>query len=371
MDTVSLKKYAFENNKIEHILAALNCHKIAYCVNGDYYSAAFPDGDNPKGVNISNNEYLGYWSWSRSVSSADGNDIFDLIQYVDKCSFVESVKRLHNILGLEYSRYKREAKKEEKKIDPLWIFKKIKLARKKFDVREIQVLDESVLEEYVPILHIDWFKDCIMPWAKDKFGLMYSYRRKRVIIPHRYWMTGELLGANMRSTVQNCEELGIPKYILTKGMDKSVNLYGLYENYNSIQEAGYVVVYEAEKSVLKMYSKDGHESDKWKYGFNGKTGVALSGKTISDEQAAILMGLNVEIVLAMDKDVPIEDVRALCEKFYWCRKVSYIYDKDGLLNSKDSPADTSNKNFDVLFKQRVRYGSSEHAKYLKSLDDKD
>ena len=30
-----------------------------------------------------------------------------------------------------------------------------------------------------------------------------------------------------------------------------MNLYGLYENYDAIQKAGYVVVFEAEKSVLK------------------------------------------------------------------------------------------------------------------------
>ena len=195
-----------------------------------------------------------------------------------------------------------------------------------------------------------------MPWTARKFGLAYSYRRKRVIIPHRYWMTGELIGINARTTVSNYEELGIRKYYLTEGMNKSINLYGLYENYNEIQKAGYVVVYESEKSVLKRDS------------LNDPTGVALSGHTLSDEQAAILIGLNVEIIIALDKDVPIEEVRHVCEKFRNIRNVSYIYDQWDLLEDKQSPADASNKVYNFLFKYRSKYDDEMHKKYLESLE---
>ena len=45
MDTVSLKKYIFEHNKIEFVLNELGCHDIKYHDKRDYYSAAQPDGD--------------------------------------------------------------------------------------------------------------------------------------------------------------------------------------------------------------------------------------------------------------------------------------------------------------------------------------
>lgn len=351
-----LKQFIFENNKIEYILDSLNCHNIKYNNKNDYYSACFPDGDNPAGVNISNDEYLDYWSWSRGVSYEDRQDLISLVEYINKCGFIDAVKYLHNILGLEYTPYKKQEKKKDKRFDPLAVFKRAKSCKKKFDVSEINVLDEDVLDEYVPLLHIDWFRDGIMQRTRDKFGLAYSYKRKRVIIPHRYWMTGELIGMNMRTTIENYDELGIRKYYLTEGMNKSINLYGLYENYNEIQKAGYVVVYESEKSVLKRDS------------LNDSTGVALSGHTLSDEQAAILIGLNVEIIIALDKDVPIEEVRHVCEKFRNIRNVSYIYDQWDLLEDKQSPADASNKVYNFLFKYRSKYDDEMHQKYLESLE---
>ena len=350
-----LKEYIFEQNKIEYILEKLGCHNIKYNEKNEYFSACFPDGDNPKGVNIRNNKYLNYWSWSRNVSNEDKQDLISLIEYINKCSFIEAVKYLHDILGLKYSPQMGKPKKEVKKFDPLAIFKNAKSCKRRVDVGEIQTLDESVLDEYMSMLHIDFYRDGIMPWTRKKFGLMYSNKRKRMVIPHRYWLTGELLGSNMRTMVVNYKELGIPKYILTNGMDKSINLYGLYENYNDIKKRGYVVVAEGERSVLKRDS------------LNDPTLVALSGKVISDEQVSILIGLNVEIVIMFDKDVDINEIRHACEKFYRVRKVSYMYDKWDLLDDKDSPADARNKVYEFLFKRRTIYDEAEHKKYLESL----
>lgn len=356
MDTISLKKYIHENDKVIHVLSELDCGNIKYNSKHDYYSASFPDGDNPQGINIRNNEYLNYRSFSRNVDSEEGKDIFDLVQYIKKCNFVEAIKYLHEILGIEYTPYKKPQKKEEKKQDPLAIFKRIRNKRKRMDVTEIQAIREEAINDFVPLTHIDFLRDGIMPWTSEKFNLCYSYKYKRQCIPHRYWVDGSLLGFNQRTTVDNYEELGIKKYYLTEGMNKSINLYGLYENNNAIQEAGYVVVYESERSVLKRDS------------LCDSTGVALSGKAISEEQRRILIGLNVEIVLAFDKDVSIDEIRFACEKFYKIRKVSYIYDKDNVIKGdKDSPADCKKDIYNDLFEHRINYDECEHRKYLESL----
>jgi DNA primase len=197
-----------------------------------------------------------------------------------------------------------------------------------------------------------------MPWTREKFKLAYSYKHKRVIVPLRYWATGELLGFNQRTTVENYEEFNIKKYFITPTYPKALNLYGLYENYDSIQKAGYVVVAESEKSVLKRDS------------LGDGTVVALSGKSMSDEQVRILMGLNVEIVIGLDKDVDINEVRHIAEKFYNIRPVSYIYDKWDLLKDKDAPMDAKNKIYQFLFKHRIKYDENEHKEYIKSLEKK-
>lgn len=144
-------------------------------------------------------------------------------------------------------------------------------------------------------------------------------------------------------TVENYEMLDIDKYFITPGYPKSINLFGLWENYDSIQKAGYVVIYESEKSVLKRDS------------LRDSTGVALSGHTMSDEQVKILIALNVDVVIALDNDVPIDEIKYMCSKFKGIRNVYYIKDKYDLLGAKDSPADAKNKIFAYLMKNKIKF----------------
>lgn len=353
-----LKGYIYEQNKIQYILEQLGCHEIKYNKNKEYWSATQPDGDNPQGVNIRNNEYLNYRSFSRGIDYEDNQDLINLVEAIKKLTFIEAVKYLHKILDLPFE-FKRKEEPKKNKIDPLWIFKKcLRSNRRIVDVDDIHILDDKLLNDYIPLLHIDWYREGIMPWTREKFNLAYSYKHKRVVIPHKFWMTGQLLGFNMRTTVENYDSFGIRKYYLSSGFNKSLNIYGLYENYDAIQRAGYVIVTESEKSCLKRDS------------LGDSTVVSLSGKTISDEQVRILIGLNVEIIIGLDKDVDLNEIRHMAEKFYRIRPVSYIYDKWNLLDSKDAPVDKGNKVYQFLFEHRIKYDESEHKLYLKSLKRK-
>ena len=358
MTVLELKKYIFHEGKIEFILNEIGCGHIVYHPTKEYYSCSNCNGDNKTAINISNNEYLNCRNYTREKEFDENSDLLTLVQYNKSLnnknfSFFDTVKYLHKLLGLPLTFKKQEEKKEV--VDPLYIFKKVKAKRKRQNVLDFQVLDESELQDFVPYVHIDFFKEGIMPWTVKKFGLAYSYRFKRNVIPLRYWLTGELLGFNMRTSVENYELFDIKKYFITPGYPKQMNLFGLWENKETIQEKGYAIVYEAEKSVLKRDS------------LNDSTGVAVSGHEISDEQVKILIGLNCEIIIAFDKDIDIDHIRHCCEKFYGIRKVSYIWDKYDLLGEKDSPADAQNKIFEFLMQYRVTYDYEEHNKYLKSL----
>lgn len=355
MTVNELKQYIFENEKIEHALESIGCHHIKYHANKEYYSCANYDGDNETAINIKNNSYLNVINWTRPSDFDEMADLITLTQYNKKISFVEAVKYLHSVLGLEF-KYQGRVKKKPKIPRFIQHYKK-HMDVNRINVEEIDVLDEEVLDDYVPYIHIDWFREGVMEWTRKKFGIMYSYRHSRVVIPHRYWLTGDLIGFNMRTTVELWKEIGIKKYFLSPGYNKAINLYGLWENREEIEKAGYVVVVEAEKSVLKRDSVLDH------------TLVALSGKSMSEEQRRILLGLNVkEIVIALDKDVPLYEVWHMCEKLWQGGpKVSYIHDKFDLLGSKDSPADARMKIYDYLFKYRVLYDESKHREYLKWL----
>lgn len=352
MDIASLKNYMYKNNKIEFVLKQIGCHHIVYHPLKGYYSCANWNGDNVTAINVTNNKYINVRNWTRQKEFDDCSDIITLIQYNKQCSFIDAIKYLHKILELQYKGISKPNKitisEIEKEKNRLLRFCKCK----KINVEEIRTIEEEALNDYIPITHIDWYREGIMPWTSDKFGLAYSYKRKRMIIPMRYWLTGELLGINSRTVIKNYNELGIKKYYLTPSYQKNLNLYGLYENYESIINKGQVIVYEAEKSVLKRDS------------LNDPTGVALSGHFMSDEQIRILLGLNVDIIIAMDKDVRIEEVRFMCEHFYRSRKVFYIYDKWDLLKEKDSPADASNKVFKYLLNHKIKYDEEEHKQFL-------
>lgn len=363
MDIQSLKRYIYQNNKIEYILTELGCHNIRYNERREYYSAAHKDGDNPAGVIINNNEYLNYISYSREVKASDRKDIIDLVQYSEHLDFVSALKWLHARLDLEFSVYTKPPKRssDSAKDELLAVFKRIADESRYYEPSndELKTIAEESLTDYAPLLHINWFREGIMSWARDKFGLCYSYRHRRMVIPIRHWATGELVGVNQRTMIDNWQELGIPKYFITPTYQKRLNLYGLWENKETIEKAGYVVIVESEKSVLKRYSRgDG-------------TLVALQGKTMSEEQRRIIMSLHIrEVVVCLDLDVPIEEMMCICDKFYGLRKVSLMFvpkEQRYKFGMKDSPCDASYDIYNNLFDNRIEYDDRAHMAYLKMI----
>lgn len=364
MTPQDLKEYIYENNKIDYVLEQIGCHHIKLNQNEKYYSCGNVDGDNPSCITVFNDKYINVVNYTREEyfrnNASYQPDIFTLVQYNlsrsnNNFDFSDAVKYLHKLFNLPLTFNK--TVKKDKTIDPLEVFKKV-IRNTSPDYEEDVELNEIEQIDYIPYIHIDLFKEGITQRTIDEFGLAYSNLHKRNIIPLRYWLNGKLLGYNMRTTVPNYAEFGIKKYFITPTYQKNLNVFGLWENKETIKEKGYVVIYEAEKSVLKRHSRlDG-------------TGVAISGHSLSDEQARILIGLNVDIVVSLDKDININEVRHMCEKFYGIRNVYYTYDKHDLLNPKDSIADASKDIYDFIFKYKIKYDENEHKKYLKSLEKK-
>lgn len=81
--------------------------------------------------------------------------------------------------------------------------------------------------------------------------------------------------------------------------------------------------------------------------------------------------MNVEIIIALDEGIDINLIRKECDKFYPIRKVSYMYDRWGLIKegSKDSPADMPNKIYEFMLKHRTIYDEKER-RLLKDWQEK-
>ena len=100
------------------------------------------------------------------------------------------------------------------------------------------------------------------------------------------------------------------------------------------------------------------------FGANNNISVACCGSSISKQQIDILLKLGVnEIVIALDrqyKEINDEEnkkylmnIRKLASKMVDFCTVSILYDKDNLLNYKDSPIDQGKDTFIQLFENRI------------------
>ena len=354
MTVTDLKKYIYENNKIEYILESIGCHHIKPHCSGKYYTCANKDGDNYTAISLYNDEFLTCMNYTRQMTKNNtGHDLITLVCFNMNMTFSEANKYLHQLLGLEFKFGKKE--KQTEKIDPLQIFKKVKKKKYIINSEDLELYDEGLIKEYIPLPWIGWVREGILPFTCDKFKIGYSVDRKRIIIPERYWCGNEndYLGIMGRTTVEAYEMLGINKYFPLKAFTKSMNIYGLQENYKSIQAAGYVCVAESQKSVLKRHSR------------KDETVVSIGSHNVSDEQVRILIGLDVDIIICMDKDVSLHHIRSMCERFYGLRNIYYMYDNYGILKNKESPMDLHYKKYNYMFKYKIKYNEKEHTEYLK------
>lgn len=352
MTSIELKNYILDNNKLQEVLHSLDCHNIKEYTKE--YRAGLPNHNSKTSIAI-NKETLSTKIF-QSDSEIIRGDLLTLIMTIKNISFPKANKYLHKLFGLEYKFKAKEDKPE--KVDPLNIFKKVKRKRCIINLDDVETYDDEIIKEYIPLPYIEWIREGILPFTCDVFKIGYSAEKKRIVIPTRHWCGEEndFIGIMGRTTIKEWEMLDIPKYFPLKKYFKSLNIYGLQENYKTIQESGFCVIAESQKSVLKRHSrKDG-------------TVVAIESHDISDEQVRILIGLNIDIVIAMDVGVDLQHIRGMCEKFYGIRNISYIFDKYDLLKDKQAPMDATNKVYEYLLKYKIIYDENEHKKYIKERD---
>ena len=335
MDSKELKEYIVKNDLIEKVLDKIGCHSFMDCSND--IRCALPNDDNSTKVSV-NKENLGVRIFT-SGESVYG-DIYNLIMYVTKCKFKEAFDLCCNILNVDKS-YESNIKKS-----PIDFFKKIKVKKNK--IPEQTYYDLDILDRYNNMIHIDLIrKDGIVDLdIINKYSIMFDERTQRIIFPHfKYNDKTKIVGVVGRTVIPSFEELKIPKYLslLDTPYEKNYNLYGLSHNIENIKKAGVVIIFEAEKSVIKADM------------FGCPIGVAVGCHEISSFQKKLLIGLNVEICIAFDKDVEEEFIKEICKELNYFRKISYIKDKYKLLKEKDSPVDRGIRRWKYLFKNRIIY----------------
>ena len=219
---------------------------------------------------------------------------------------------------------------------------------------QLAAYSPNVLESFVKQYPIEWLEDNISAGAMDKYNIRYSISQNKIIIPH-YDINNRLVG--IRGRALNESEIGYAKYAPVKIEDivykhkLSLNLYGLNHNWENIKELGICYIAESEKAVLQSEL----------FGEKNCT-VAICGSSLNIYQIKLLMQhcQPKEIVLCLDKEeLPGEDkyfykLWDMCSKYKLYTNMSFIYDRENLLNLKDSPFDRGRNIFNKLLEKRVK-----------------
>lgn len=221
-----------------------------------------------------------------------------------------------------------------------------------------RIFDKAVLKQfsfdYIGLL--PWIEEGIGIEALQKFNIRYDKEQNAIIIPN-FDINGDLIG--IRARFLNAEDIIKGKYRPLYWRHTLYNypvgrtLYGIYENQKAIRKSRQVIIFEGEKSVLKMETRY--------HGDVGNIAVATLGQNITRDHISILTRLGVRnIILAYDSDY--QDARQLqvVEKKYRSKaeilapyfNVSYLMDYDFTLPYKSSPIDGGREAFEHILKTR-------------------
>lgn len=236
------------------------------------------------------------------------------------------------------------------------IYKNLTKKFKKRQAPELEVYNENILKVFDKTYPIEWLREGITREAMDKFNILFSISRNKIIIPH-YDIEGKLIGIRGRALdPDEAEKFG--KYApikienITYAHPLSLNLYGIKEAAEGIRKSHKVIIMEGEKSALLGYGYYGNDSNI----------VASCGNHINKNQLnLILKNFDVnEIIIAYDREHTNHKelidycvkMRKLCKKYNQYCTFSYVFDKNNLLELKDAPIDRGKEIFEKLISER-------------------
>ena len=221
--------------------------------------------------------------------------------------------------------------------------------------KQLPEFSANVMGCFIKTYPEEWLADGISSQTMDKFNIMYSISQNKIIIPH-YDVDGRLVGIRGRA-LNEWEIENVGKYTPIKIEQTwykhplSMNLYGLNITKENIRRQSICFLVESEKAVMQMD------------GFNiPNCSAAICGSNFNKYQLNILLKAcaPTEIVLCLDKEeLPGEDkyfnkLWSICKKYENYCKFSFIYDREGLLELKESPTDKGEEVFLKLLEKRVK-----------------
>ena len=234
-------------------------------------------------------------------------------------------------------------------------YQRIRDTYKAAEPTKLPTYPNGIIECFTKFYPTEWLNDGISKTSMEKFNIRYSAPQNKIIIPH-YNPDGELVGIRGRA-LNEWEVENVGKYMPIQIEGKwyshplSLNLYGLNWTKDNIRRSGTCFLCEGEKSVLQMESWD-----------LPNCAAAVCGSQFNKHALKLLMrtARPREIVICFDKEEKpgSEDyfykLYNIGKKYSTYCDFSFIYDRENLLELKESPTDRGADTFWKLYKKRVR-----------------
>lgn len=198
-----------------------------------------------------------------------------------------------------------------------------------------------------------WMDEGISLNTMVHYKITYDPIDNCIIVP-QFDQNGAIVG--VRGRYLNPDAPAKYKPIIYNGQllnhPKNKTLYGFYQNKEAISMTKTAIIFEGEKSVLKLDT----------YYDKKNISVAVCGQTISAEQIQLLLDAKVtNIVVAFDADYITDketqakflEYKKICKPLMTYFNVSLVMDFNHKLGYKDSPIDKGIDIFNELMKDRI------------------
>ncbi len=295
--------------------------------NGEYWGLSpFKDERTPSfSVNIEKQVF-------KDFSSGKSGNIIAFVMNYHKCNFIQALKILKEFFNIQ---------QDIEYIEPpniLKILKQFKPIEKKEKKIERKFLANNCMDKYDKIKIKSWEEEGISPEIIEKYNVRFDSEKETIVFP--IWdNNSNIINIKARSMSKHWKELGKPKYYYYYKLGTLDYLWGLNFKRDIIKEKNEIIIFEGEKSVMKMES----------WGIDNC--AALCSGNINDEQLILLLQLSVNVVIALDKDKNYKKDANIKKLSRFCN-VEIVSDKFNLLDEKDSPCDKGLEIWKKLYNER-------------------
>lgn len=272
----------------------------------------------------------------------------------EPCSTYRSMKWICEQCGIDFN-FKEEIKEVNNNI---YNWQNLLRYTKEHKSSENKIYSNSILSELEDCIYLPWIDEGITEETQEKYQIKWYNRNQQVVIPVRN-VNGDLVGCHCRNTNPDLIADGmkyIPLHMLCGDEYKfqmGLELFGLNYNKVNIEKAKQVILLESPKSVMQFDSFS-----------MPNICVGMFGMGFSLQKLKLLLNLGVDkFIIALDKQY--EEIGNTEYKTWekkvnkiidivrpYANEITVIWDKDKLLDYKDSPTDKGEDIFIQLWNER-------------------